>query len=259
MRFSTGILAIILLALMVPVQNAHAGLINNLTANGSGVTGAAFYHGYIDGNDAEKDGQPLLGYLNSGTDGVNPLPLISFDSTKKNLKEFTIASGGMFTKANPDPQTSTPEYNYIEKSAQGVFFDADTQWTYRGKYETGTDQGTTEGFVDGSGGLTIEDAGKEKTGVIDVVVNNGGVETGLSGDWVVSLKAGPEFSVFAFQGLVNVTQFSFANLPHGLSHVAIYQADSETPSPGPMVPEPTSLSIFCIAGLMACARSRRRR
>ena len=255
MRFCTGILAIILLALMLPVQSARAGFIGNLTANGDGATDAVFFHGYIDGNDASGSGEPLLGYLNTGTDGVNPLPMISLDSDNKNLKEFSITSGGMFTEANPDPQTTTPEYNYIEKSAQAQFFDSDTQWSYRGKYNT---EGSGQ-FSGGSGGLTVTDAGNEKSGVIDVVVNNGSGGTGLSGDWVVSLKASSEFSVFAFQGLDNVTQFTFSNLPHGLSHVSFYQADSETPSPGPMVPEPTSLSIFCLASLMACVRSRRRR
>lgn len=254
MRFSTGILAIIMLAVTLPVSVAQAGFIDALTANGTGRTQAVFFHGYIYGNDDKGGGEPLLGYLNNGTAGIetNKLPELDLQDDA-GFKTFTISSAGMFTGPNNLQGDPPLEYNYVTKdpdvddaSVPSVrYFDADTEWSYRGKYDTEVGGGE---FTGDSGGLQIKQAGNGKAGEIEVVVNNGSGDTGLSGDWVVSLKASNEFSVFAFQGLSNATQFTFSGLDHGLSHVTFYQADSETPTPGPFVPEPSSISVFFIAG-----------
>ena len=255
MRFSTGILAIILLVL--PAVTVDAGLISKLTyVNGAGQdVQASFVHGFVQGNDASSGGEPLLTYLNSGTfDTVTgtylaeaALPTLERDEIKqknsRDPKPFHVTKNGLFSDPAGVTEINGIEVvNYVERRGNEAFFNPDT-WNFAGKHDAETGaweagQGQTPEISLGPG-ASLNGA---KSGTFDVVVSNGAQ---LDGAWVVSVKLSNQFAVYAFRGITGeTTTFNFGTFEQGVSHISFYYAEDEEPTNNVLVPEPGSASVL---------------
>jgi len=210
---------------------ASAGLITNAVAvSGDGSrTIATAAHGFIAGNDVfgNPPGGPLLDYLNFGT-GDSELVLLGSPNTK-----FKISSEGMFV----EPQNNLADF--INKT-DGVFITRSAPWSFIGKVNFGD---PTEGtFVS-----TITQPIGNDPGLISLRPKADSGVAPLGGTVAISIKAGNNYSVYAFQNLTNIRGFEFSGLPADLSHVSLFVIDGT--DVGPVVPEPSSLAIFGLGGL----------
>ncbi|XZE54262.1 hypothetical protein SH139x_000218 [Planctomycetaceae bacterium SH139] len=233
------------LCLLTTASRLDAGVIfSNVSAtSSSGTTYANAAHGYIAGNDAQSGGNPLLRYLNSGTNAGEILTL------QPGNKAFRISSTGMFsTTLDSFAGTGTPVVDLI--SYQASNFDARDggSWTFEGK-------------VDGSensSNLLSSVALGQKIGEIEITGD-------LSGSIALSLKAGNTFSVYLFQDMSGISKFNFDLTDAGgaLSHATLYTGGPTGGGGGGSggggggtgtVPEPASFGV-----LLGVAGFRRRR
>lgn len=271
MRFCTGILAIILLAL--PAVKVDAGLISKLSyENGLGQdVQASFVHGFVQGNDASSGGEPLLTYLNSGTfDSVtgtylaeSALPTLERREIKqKNNREpepFHVTKNGLFSDPAGETQINGIEVvNYVQRRGNEAFFNPET-WNFAGKHDAET--GAWEAGQGQTPGISLVSQASlngVKSGSFDVVVSNGG--TKLDGVWVVSVKLSNQFAVYAFRGITGeTTTFNFGTFEQGVSHISFYYAEDEEPSNNVLVPEPGSASVLLSFLLLSSIGFRRRK
>ena len=195
----------LVLGVGILTASANAAMVPALTdIKANGVTNATAAHGVFRGNDADGTGNPLLGWLNNGGTAT-----YAGDGVVAPGTTVTFSATGMFSTAGlPDTRVG---------AAMG-----DVPWFYRGKSDDPN-----------NGPFSSWDQMTTGTLVLDAPIN---------GDVVISLKGGPEFAVYAFKGLVNVTSFTFdisSTLGAALSHAALYSA----------VPEPTTFALFGLGTL----------
>lgn len=191
--------------------------------NGSPVAATAF-HGFIAGNDANGDGNPLLRYLNSGTNAGETLTLQPGGQT------FTISDVGMFGSIDQVPGGII---NVVEYQSGFTGFNAAYPWEYLGK----SDDVLNPPLDDSVGGIL--------TPLIPLA----------AGSYALSLKAGTQYAVYLFANVGEITSFTFnANMSPGLSHASLYRVD-----PPGVVPEPASLAVFGLGALLGVGGSLRRR
>lgn len=197
--------------------------------NGSPVDATAF-HGFIAGNDANGDGNPLLRYLNSGTNAGETLTLQPGGQT------FTISGSGMFGSTTqtgltvPGGIIDVVEY----RSGTGGFvgFNAAHPWEYLGKSDDPNPP--------------LDDS---VSGILTPLIPL------AAGSYALSLKAGTQYAVYLFANVGEITSFTFnANMSPGLSHASLYRVD-----PPGVVPEPASLAVFGLGALLGVGGSLRRR
>lgn len=234
--------ALAAITLLMTSPRVGAGLMTQqVTANTTDdpAVEATAFHGFIDAeNEADGFGNPLLRFLNSGTNDTDNLQLFP------NGAYFTISSTGMF---------STPAYGPgvidVVEAADPTFagFKPANGWEFVGKSEFDSDLN----FEGGEGTPPFDSAA---SGVL--TLTNG---TPLAkGSYVLSLKGGggkdgPRYGVFLFANVEEISSFNY-NVPFGLSHASLYRV-----RPGGNVPEPASLAVFGIGALLGIGGSVRRR
>jgi hypothetical protein len=211
--------------------NASAGVITNVVAisgNGDRTTATSAI-GFISGNDVfgPISGGPLLGYLNSGT-GDSELVLLGSPNVN-----FKISAEGMFAEPQGNPA------DFINKT-DGDYITRSDDWSFVGK--VGFDEPLEGTFVS----MITQPIG-DTPGLITLRLASDGGVAPLGGTVAISLKAGNNYSVYAFQNLTNTFAFEFSGLPSELGNVSLYVIEGS--DVGPVVPEPSSLAIFGLGGL----------
>jgi hypothetical protein len=207
---------------------------------------ATAFHGYISGTEADGDGDPLLKYLNSGTDANEELQLQPGGTLFPSGTDFTISGDGMFGSTNTGiPNTNAPGFPVIDV----VEFQSDflgferlpgQKWVFVGK----TDQVETGG-VNGGPFVSINN------GTLALPAN-----TKLqAGSYVLSLKAGNNYSVYLFENVGEISAFTYNIGRQDLSHTSLYRFDPGTGH----VPEPASLAVFGFGALLGVGGLVRRR
>ena len=251
-------------ALLLGGQRSQAGTIftflNQVTAISSTApdANADASHGFFDGNNTGSEPN-LLTYLNSGLDG-NGDPYILSLSDSDPSETFRLSDGGMFsttatfaTDANGDTDFSPGQ---TVDSLQGVKIDTTDIWS-----NLGTTNFTKTGGNDGgpfAASVFVDEEGNGvepgRSGTLTLAAGF----TPLNGTYVLALKSGDRFGVYAFQNLVNVTSFNFDtsdSFQQGLSHATLYFNGPSTS----VVPEPSSWAIFGLAAIgMVWTVARRR-
>lgn len=159
--------------------------------------------------------------------GGNPLTALLNDGGSgtfyDNNAPFTISSTGMFST--------------LADMTHGTTALGELTWTFLGKSDDASGGPFTGNVSGATGTLTLDNA--------------------VSGNVAISLKANNGFSVFAFQGLSNVTEFTFdtqsitksnGRAGFGLSHASLWVS---TP-----VPEPMTMAVlgFGFVGLVGARR-----
>lgn len=222
------------LTFLSSADRADAVMLTDMQAFDSGGVSLGFAtaaHGFFTKNDADGSGDPLLTLLNVGTSTGETATLAPSQSIE-------ISSTGMFSTAGTigDP--------FVDLIA-GSSFQRSGIWEFLGK----SDDNPSLAFASADGGNTGS------------LVLAGGISP-LSGNVVVSLKAGSQYSVYAFANIKDVVSFEFKNLPSGLSHASLYTSTPGPTTGGPPnpVPEPASLAIFGFGALcLGVGQLRRRR
>lgn len=223
---------------------AQAGVLNlgnvwALDINGVDIVSATAAHGFLVGNDAAADGDPLLEYLNEGYDGpysINPgNPTGPYLLTATDPVAIKISAGGMFSSITNELASYLPGETPTVDLVLGTPVLGAPNWEFIGKSDD----------LMGPFEMNVEDT----SGTL--MLNS--PPAPLGGNLVISFKAGNNFSVYAFAGLSDVYGFRFENLPKKLSHASVYSA------PQAAVPEPASLAIFGLGGLGMGLMNRRRK
>ncbi len=204
------------------------------TGGSGGDVYATAYHGYIEGNDAKKAGEPLLGYLNSGTNG-------KFLTLQPDGQQFTISNLGMFGSTERQGLTGPGSIIDVVSFKTGFTgYNHPTQeWVYVGK----SDDGAGSPFVVVTEGLlTLKPAHQ------------------AAGSYVLSLKAGNQFSVYLFQHVDAISSFKYS-ITKNLSHAALYRVGpgGGVDPLGGVLPEPASLAVFGFGALLGVGGMVRRR
>lgn len=196
------------------------------TVNGSTVDAIAF-HGFIAGNDANGGGDPLLRYLNSGTNDDETLTLLPGGQT------FTISDDGMFGSTIRTGLTVPGGIIDVVDFRTGFGgFNAADPWMYIGK----SDESDTPFDSTDDGKLSL-------------------LAPLAAGTYALSLKAGTQYAVYLFANVGEVTAFTYnKDMNPGLSHATLYRV-----GPQGHVPEPASLAVFGIGALLGVGGSLRRR
>lgn len=247
--FTVAVLAAI--GVMMTMPRAAAGVLNDVKAivNGSAVNATAF-HGFIrQANEADGDGNPLLQYLNSGSNGelLTLLPTVQFPQGRT----FTISDHGMFGSTKTGiPNPAFPDFPVIDvvefQSGFGGF--SPTQpWRFIGKTDF-ADNGSSQDasndpmspFSSAAGGVLSLKSSPLRAGSYALSLKGGG-------------RGGPRYAVFLFQDVGEIGSFEF-QIPFGLSHASLYRVDA-----GGHLPEPASLAVFGLGALLGVGGSLRRR
>ncbi len=232
------------IALLVMAPRVGAGvLIGDVVATTSGgnvIATAA--HGFILGNDVASGGDPLLGFLNSGS-GDTILTLLPNPPGP----QFKISSAGMFGSTDQTGLTAPIGIiDVIDFEDNWAGFTPDKPWTFASKQNFNEDGslGAAEG---------PENLFGVRTG------SNIALSSSLAaGSYVLSLKGGPnsQYAVFLFQNVENeISSFTFDFDKFGLSHASLFRVGPDTGH----VPEPASLAVFGIGALLGVGGSLRRR
>ncbi len=223
--------------------------------SGGGFVHATASHGFITGNTKGGNTTPLTTLLNSGTSGQGDSAELRFPRNDKNLNQgslpIEISASGMFSTAASfgDLDTAGQLVDLVDGTA---VLPEQGQWQFLGDSDSA------------SGANPFTSVSTGSTGDLDL--NLADWETGtLSGDFVLALKAGNQYAVYAFQGLRDVTRFSYdfgagdSEFHLGLSHAALYyggtaaadfgSGDSLSGGAPILNPEPSSLAIFALAGV----------
>ena len=246
------IAALASICLLITAPRVDAGVMYTDVSAFSGATSvsATAAHGYIVGNEADGDGNPLLRFLNSGTNSGETLTLLIDPPT-----QFKISSTGMFS-TNDSPFTMLDGFPVIDVvSAVTTFtgFDPEGDWDFVGKTDFNENGSVKDGDVFGA-------VGTGNTLILE--------SSPISGSYVLSVKGGgagggSQYAVYLFQDLTAVTSFKLNELRTGLSHVSLYKFVPDDNNGGGgsgnngVVPEPASLAIF--GALLGIAGLRRRR
>lgn len=226
------------LAFLLCADRVDAGVmlgdVEAFAADETSLDVATAVHGFLVGNDTGSE-DPLLTLLNFGTSTGQSATLVGPPE-----ESIEISSTGMFStsKTIGDPFVDLIDGSPVVRG---------DNWVFRGK-------------SDDNPSFTFESNPEETYGTLVLKVGDDGISP-LSGNVVLSLKAGNQYAVYAFAGLIDVASFEFKNLPKNLSHASLY---TSTPSPitGPpgAVPEPASLAIFGFGVLgLGIGQLRRRR
>lgn len=204
------------------------------TGGSGGDVYATAYHGYIEGNDAKKAGEPLLGYLNSGTNG-------KFLTLQPDGQQFTITNRGMFGSTERQGLRGPGSIIDVVSFQTGYTgFNHPTQeWLYVGK----SDDRASSPFKVATGGLLTLKAAHQ-----------------AAGSYVLSLKAGNQYSVYLFQHVDAISSFKYS-ITKNLSHASLYRVGpgGGVDPLGGVVPEPASLAVFGLGALLGIGGSVRRR
>jgi len=244
--FTVAALAAIGVLMMTPRVGAGV-LIGQAKANTTpgGLVTATAAHGFILGNDVTSEGgDPLLGFLNSGS-GNTVLTL----HPEGNL--FKISDSGMFGSIDQEGLTlSGGIIDVIDYEVGFNGFTPDNPWVFASK-QNFDDDGELDGPAEGP-----ED--------IFGVVANGNISL-LSpltaGSYVLSLKGGGggggqnnRYAVFLFANVGEISSFTYNLGDFGLSHASLFRVGS-----GGVVPEPASLAVFGFGALLGVGGLVRRR
>jgi len=229
---SLAVAFIALLSLGANVAVAELASTANFKAfaeNGASLGPADAAHGFLVGNESAEGGDPLLTLLNKGTKGLvgtkwDGQTKLVIDGT---ATKIAVSDSGMFSTTNQG--TLNPDGIPIWDLTEGniVTPGAGKKWVFSGKTNSGeVDTGPFELFGDDltAGTLTLSENLQPFDGPV-----------------VVSLKAGQDYSVYAFQNLSQASYFQFTELSNGLSHASLYTTA--------LVPEPGSIGLLAM-GLM---------
>jgi hypothetical protein len=242
------IAALAAIAVLMTAPRVGAGVLISqaaATTLGGPVTATAA-HGFIMGNDVTSDGgDPLLGFLNSGS-GATILTL----HPDGNL--FKISSSGMFGSIDQEGLTvSGGIIDVIDYDDEFSGFNPQNPWVFASKQnfeDDGSFNGAAEGPEDIFG------------------VANGNTISLISplaaGSYVLSLKGGgggggnnSRYAVFLFENVGEISSFTYNLEGFGLSHASLFRVGPDTGH----VPEPASLAVFGFGALLGVGGLVRRR
>ena len=195
------------------------------TSNGPDAT-----HGFFVGNIDSGNTTPLLTLLNHGTSGD---PVEMFSSPGNGDRKINISSGGMFSTTNSYADFQND--GDIVDSIQGVVISRTHDWELIGNSATNETDYPFQQFVFNA------------TPPNEMLLRNDVAP--LNGTYALAIKASTGYAVYAWQDLVNVDKFTFDldvndDFDWGASNVSLYRAGPSTN----VVPEPSSLAIFAVAG-----------
>ncbi len=248
--FTVAALAAIAVLMMAPGVGAGV-LIGDVVATTSGgdVTATAA-HGFILGNDVQSGGNPLLGFLNSGS-GDTILTL------HPDGNRFKISGEGMFGSTDRTG-LSVPEgfIDVVDYKNGFLGYNSSKPWAFASKrnYNDDGSLGAAEG---------PEDLFGARTG--STLALNSSLAVG---SYVLSLKGGgggggknDRYAVFLFQNVEDkITSFTYDFDKFGLSHASLFWVSSDTVvGPDGVLPEPASLAVFGFGALLGVGGMVRRR
>ena len=245
-------------ALLLGGQRSQAGTLflsnlNQVTAfaGNTAVGNADASHGFLSGNDLSPP--TLLDLLNNSS---APIEVDMWDgppANSSNLQVF-ISENGMFgSTATFSEDLSTIDSiadlasGQTVDSLQGVKIETTQAWDLVGTTNMEGNQaqgGPFTSFVNQTSGTLILDVDASYVP--------------LFGTYVLALKAGGAYAVYAFQDLQGVTSFHFdfgTTFGEDLSHASLYYGGGHSS----VVPEPSSWAIFGLAAIgMVWTVARRR-
>ncbi len=238
--------ALCLSSLLITSRRVDAGVMHKDVQAYYGAIGSTDFvyataaHGFFSGNDAAGDGDPLFTLLTAGTS--------TGETAKIDGKSIHISSTGMFSTNTNEFESSVvavPTVDVIDinplSSFTGYTLGEDEYWKYLGK--SGDDDSS----------VAFESVDDGQTGIITL----NSPPAPLDGPFVLSLKAGNQYSVYLFEDAVGIKRFEFS-LPYGLSHAALFQVSSNGGNNG-AVPEPGSIAVFGFGALLGLCGLRRSR
>lgn len=250
---SFTVAALATIGLLMTAPRAGAGvLLDDVKAivAGNPVAATAF-HGFISGTDANGGGNPLLQYLNSGTNVGETLTLLAGAHVPAGTS-FTISSLGMFGSNNtglPVPPLPTlPVIDVVEFQPGFGGFNPAQPWQFVGKTNFAGDGSAVELPTDPTSPFASSAGGV-------LTLNNPPLS---AGSYALSLKTGNRYAVYLFQNVGAISSFMYGledispSERRDLSHATLYRT-------GGVVPEPTSLAVFGFGALLGVGGLVRRR
>jgi hypothetical protein len=241
-------------ALFAIVSTSSAAFVSTLdvtaSLNGVGSINATAAHGVFLGNNVGATEPTLLTLLNTGTSTVPSPGTVVIEDDAHNQYDIKISSTGMFSTNSgvgvlPPVNGSTVDL----LSGTAIVLGATEDWSLVGTTDVGGGAGGPFNSI-ANGATTIN------------------LDSAITGRFVIGLKAGNFYAVYAFDIATSVNQLVFnmpitnppGNSDLGLSHASLYTAPSpDGPDTRSIVPEPASMAIFGLGALGMGFIARRRR